>query len=258
MFEQERMIGRLQRRVVDDPDISACFLSGSFGRRADDPYSDLDVALVYPDNQAQEKAWRDRTKFAGSVMPYVSLKSFDAAHIRPFFHIVLYANGSKVDYRFESQESLMPNPWDSHMKILKDTAGWAEVYQLSCSQQALPQVKMGSHELTLLDQRFWVMFWDVLRLLARGDTDKPFPIYLELLHFTFPPLLKSLPQNSAVRLNLIKARFSSDATVTASHMQELLNAYIGARTAVVEEHHLRFASDQSFEKQIQRLVERLT
>ena len=44
----------------------------------------------------------------------------------------------------------------------------------------------------------------------------------------------------------------------AFHMQELLNAYIGARSAVVEQHHLRFASDQSFEKQIQRLVEKLT
>jgi hypothetical protein len=258
MFEQERLIGRIQRRVIDDPDIYACFLSGSFGRRANDPYSDLDVALVYPDDQALERAWRDRTQFAQSVMPYVSLKSFDAVHIRPYFHIVLYANGSKVDYRFESQESVTPNPWDSHIKILKDTDGWAEAHQLSCGRQAIPQAKMSNHELTLLDQRFWVMYWDILRLLARGDTDKPFPIYLELLHFTFPPLLQVLPRDSAARLNLIEARFNADATLTSSHLHELLNAYIAARAAVVERHHLRFTSDQSFESQIQRLVERLT
>ena len=258
MFEQERLIGRLQRRVMDEPDITACFLSGSFGRRASDPYSDLDVALIYPDNQALERAWHNRVQFAKSIMPYISLKSFDGEHIRPYFHIALFANGSKVDFRFETQNSLAPNPWDSQIRILKDTASWAEVFQMKSSQQALPQANINNRELTLLDQRFWVMFWDILRLLARGDTDKPFSVYLELLHFTFPPLLQALPPDTPARNNLIEAHFSQNAEATASHMKGLLNAYIAARTAVVERYHLQFSSDQSFETQIQRLVDRLT
>ncbi len=257
MFEQERLIGRLQRHVMDDPDISACFLSGSFGRRASDPYSDLDVALIYPDNQVLERAWRNRAQFTKSIMPYVSLKSFDAEYIRPYFHIVLFANGSKVDLRFENQESLSPNPWDSQIRILKDTAGWVETFQMKSSQQTLPQARMNAHELTLLDQRFWIMFWDILRLLARGDTDKPFPIYLEMLHFTLPTILQSLPQDHAARMNLIEARFNQDVTITKSHMKDLLNAYITARAEIIKQHHLQFSSDQSFENQIQRLVERM-
>ena len=69
MFEQERLIGRLQRYVLDDPAITACFLSGSFGRRASDPYSDLDAALVFPDQGARERAWLNRVQFAKSIMP---------------------------------------------------------------------------------------------------------------------------------------------------------------------------------------------
>ena len=258
MFEQERLIGRLQRRIMDEPDISACFLSGSFGRRASDLYSDLDVALVCPDNWALERAWRDRIQFAKSIMPYIPLKSYDGEHIRPFLHIALFANGSKVDFRFETQDSLAPNPWDSQIHILKDTAGWAEAFRMKSSQQTLPQPSMNNHELTLLDQRFWVMFWDILRLLARGDADKPFFIYLELLHFTLPPLMQAIPLDTPVRTNLIEAYFNRDADSTASHMKGLLNAYITARTAVVERYHLQFSSDQAFETQIQRLVDRLT
>jgi hypothetical protein len=258
MFEQERLIGRLQRRVMDEPDIFVCFLSGSFGRRTSDPYSDLDVALVYPENRALETAWRNRITFAKSIMPYLSLKSFDGEHIRPYFHIVLFANGSKVDIRFETQDSLAPNPWDSQIHILKDTAGWAEAFQMKSSQLALPQASMNSRELMLLDQRFWVMFWDVLRLLARGDADKPFSIYLELLHFTIPPLLQTLPPDTPARTNLIETHFNRNVNITARHMKSLLNAYIAARTAVVERYHLQISSDQSFETQIQRLVDKLT
>jgi hypothetical protein len=258
MFEQERLIGRLQRRVMDEPDISACFLSGSFGRRTSDQYSDLDVALVYPDIRTLERAWRNRIQFAQSIMPYISLKSFDGEHIRPYFHIVLFANGSKVDFRFETQDTLAPNPWDSQIHILKDTSGWAEAFQIKSSQQALPQASMNNRELTLLDQRFWVMLWDILRLIARGDVDKPFSIFLELLHFTLPPLLQALPPGTPARTNLIEAHFSRDANSTASQMKGLLNAYIAARTAVVERYHLQFSSDQSFETQIQRLIDKLT
>ena len=257
MFEQERLIGRLQRRVAADPEIVACFLSGSFGRRASDPYSDLDAALVYPNYQSLERAWGSRVQFIESIMPYISLKSFDAEHIRPYFHIALFSNGCKLDLRFENQETLMPNPWDSQIRILKDTDGWAELFQQNCSQQALPQSRMSSQELAKLDQRFWVMYWDILRLLGRGDADKSFPIYLELLHITLPPMLSSLPKDAAARVNLLEAHFDRDVQMTTAHLKSLLTAYLAARTVIVERYHLQFSSDSSFENQIQRLVEKI-
>jgi hypothetical protein len=258
MFEQERLIGRVQRSVTQEPEIVACFLSGSFGRRADDTYSDLDLALVFGDENARDRAWASRRQFTQSIMPYVPFKSFDAAHIRPFFHVVLFANGGKLDLRFETQSSLTPNPWDSQIRILKDTDGWAHSFQATSERQAYPQPSLTGRELETLDQRFWVMYWDIVRLLARGDTDKPFPIYLELLHFSLPPLLRALPPTSETRTNLIQAAYGRDAKVTAKHMALLLESYLSARSAVVTQYHLQFAPDRTFESQIQRLVARLT
>jgi hypothetical protein len=126
-------------------------------------------------------------------MQYVPAKSFDAAHVRPYFHIALYSNGTKADYRYELQAELQPNPWDRDIRILKDRDGWAEQYQAASGRALLPQPRLTAAELTALDERFWIMLWDTYRLLRRGDADKPFTIYLELLHFSLPPLLHVLP-----------------------------------------------------------------
>ena len=258
MFEQERMIGRLQRRVAADPDIYACFLSGSFGRRASDDYSDLDVTLVFNSDPALENAWRNRGQFSKSIMPYISIKAFDANQIRPYCYSVLYANGSKLDLRWETRDALDPNPWDSKIRILKDTEGWAESYQAQSSLLPLPQTTISHQELTLLDQRFWVMYWDVLRLMARDDAEKSFPIYLNMLQFTFPPLLEALPPQTPIRTKLIDACFRSDRDMRSRNMKGLLHAYLEARQVLIEYYHLQFVGDKSFENQIQRLVEKLT
>ncbi len=257
MFEQERVIGRLQRRIVADPAISACFLSGSFGRNADDAYSDLDIALIYADDAARDNAWIDRVELARSVMPYVSLKAFDADHVRPYLFIALLANGSKIDYRYESAASLAPNPWDSQIRILKDNDGWAETYQSASARLSKPQPAIGSSELIQLDQRFWIMFWDTLRLLARGDTEKPFPIYLDLLSFTLPPLLRALPPGEPARERLISAFYTRDARATAEHLNKLMQAYLAARSAIIQRYHLQPTGDDAFESEIRKLIQRI-
>ncbi len=257
MFEQERMLMRLQQRVNGERPILACFLSGSYGRRREDAYSDMDVALVFGSEADRDAAWRQRHDFAKSVMPYVAVKSFDGAHIRPFFHIALYANGSKVDYRYETQASLQPNPWDRDIRILKDSDDWAEQFQQASQRLALPQPHLTAAELTALDQRFWVMYWDVLRLLLRGDYEKPFTIYLELLHFTLPPLLRVLPPEDPAHQALLHAQFSHDTKATVRHMKQLLAAYLAARTAVSQRLQLNFMPDRTFENNLQTLLKRI-
>ncbi len=258
MFEQERMIGRIQRRVATDFNIYACFLSGSFGQRASDGYSDIDLTLVFANDAALENAWRNRSQYSKSIMPYISAKAFDAQHISPYFYSILFSNGSKLDLRFATKDSLDPNPWDSKIRILKDTESWAESFQAQSRILPLPQTTISHQELSLLDQRFWVMYWDVLRLMARGDTEEAFPIYLEMLQFTFPSLLKALPPQTPIQAELVSACFRSDADMRSSNMKGLLTAYIEARQFLVDHYHLQFAGDLSFENQIQRLVEKLT
>ncbi|RMG91944.1 MAG: hypothetical protein D6706_17600 [Chloroflexi bacterium] len=256
LFEQDRFIVRLQQRVLAESKIVACFLAGSYGRRKEDDFSDLDVALVFANESDRENTWMERRAFVQSVLPYVPAKSFDAVHIRPFFHIALYSNGAKVDYRFETQSSLEPNPWDSEIRILKDSDKWAENYQAMCARTLLPQPRLTTEELIHLDERFWVMFWDVFRLLLRGDHDKPFTVYLELLHFTLPPLLRVLPPEEPARRALLQATYQQDTRVTRQHLGQLLGAYLAARTAVVQRLDLAFTPHNTFESAVKRLVER--
>lgn len=256
MFEQDRVLVRLQQRLQGDGDIAVCFLSGSYGRRREDGYSDMDVALVFENAYKRDAIWRTRRDFVQSVTPYVPVKSFDAEHIRPFFHIALYSNGAKVDFRFETKETLPPNPWDRDIRILKDDHGWAETFQQLCQGMLLSQPRITTEQLQALDERFWVMFWDAFRLLLRGDHDKPFTIYLELMQFTLPTLLRILPPEEPARAGLLQAHFSADTAATAVHMRHLLEAYLAARAAVVRRLHLDFTPDHKFEESIRQLVQR--
>lgn len=254
MFEQDRVLARLQQRVLGERDILVCFLSGSYGRRTNDPFSDLDVALVFADDDARDDAYGRRRQWVQSVLPYVPARSFDARHVRPYLHIALYSNGTKVDYRYETQTGLLPNPWDREIKILKDTAAWGEQFQAAAPQTLPPQPILSAEALADLDNRFWVMFWDVYRLLQRGDHSKPFPIYLQLLHFTLPDLLQMLPDDHPAYQALLQVRFEHDVSITAAHMRSLLDCYLDARTAVVKRHNIPFMPDGDFERNVQKLV----
>lgn len=256
MFEQDRFIVRLQQRVAGDANILVCFLGGSFGSRREDDYSDLDVVLVYGDEVARAAAWNERQDFARSVLPYVPAKSFDASHVRPHFHVALYGNGAKADYLFTTQQELEPNPWHREIRILKDSGGWAETYQATSARTLAPQVRMEAVELERIDDRFWVMFWDVHRQLLRGDREKPFPVYLELLYFTLPPLLSALPPEDAAYQGLLRARYSRDTKVTLEHLRELVDAYVAARSAIIRRQNVGFMPDGSFERTLQQTMGR--
>jgi hypothetical protein len=257
MFEQERFIGRLQRHVMADPAVQVCFLSGSFGRRSEDNYADVDVALVYADEPARAVAWERRQSFVQAVMPYVPSRSFDASHVRPFFHIALYSNGTKADFRFETLSSLEPNPGDREIRTLKDSNQWAEQFQTASSRLATAQPYISPKELETLDDRFWIMMWDVMRMLKRGDTGKPFTVYLELLYFSLPPLLAALSPEEPAYQALLKADYSHDAAATAQGVAGLLDAYLAARSAVIRRQNLPPATNSAFEAEIRRLVAKI-
>lgn len=251
------MLMRLQQRVMNAPEILVCFLSGSFGRREADPFSDMDVALVYGSAAARDGAWQQRRDFVQSIMPYVPAKSFDAVHVRPFFHVALYGNGSKVDYRFEVQSELAPSIWDQNLRLLKDTDNWGSSFEAACKRAPAPRPHLTLDELVALDDRFWVMYWDVLRVLLRGDYQKPFTVYLELLHFTLPPLLRVLAPTDPAHRALLVASYSEQVPVTRAHMQQLHRAYVAARTAVVQQLKLDFTPHHRFEEQMQRLLQKV-
>lgn len=245
---------RLQQRVLSDRDIVACFLSGSYGRRQEDGHSDLDIGLLFESEEAREAAWQMRRRFVNSILNYVPVKSFDAVHVRPYFHAALYSTGTKADFRFETKASLQPNPFDKDLRIIKDSKGWVEQYQVQCTTLGTPMPRISADTLLAVDERFWVMFWDTLRLVLRGDFDKPFTIYLELLHYTLPPLLNQLQPGAPVRVALQTAYFDTTPNPTRQHLKRLLDTYIAARNQIVRDQHLDIQIDTKFENALQQLL----
>ncbi|MCI0395842.1 MAG: nucleotidyltransferase domain-containing protein [Chloroflexi bacterium] len=258
MFEQDRVLVRLQQYVLREDEILVCFLAGSYGRGAQDPFSDLDVIFVYQDDARRETAYARRRDIVQAVLPYVPAYSFDAAHVRPYFHIALYSNGAKVDYRFETLQSLEPSPWQWELRLLKDTNGWGQQFQAASASQpaAAPQPTITTAELTALDSRLWVMFMDIYRQLLRGDHDKPFPIYLQILYFTLPELLGLLPAEDPAHQALLQASYSHDTQATLTHLRRLFDAYLDARAAVIRRHNLAFTPDRAFEFAIQKIIQK--
>lgn len=257
MFEQERFISRLQRHAQGDPAVLACFLYGSYGGRVDDPYSDVDIALVYAGTEDRASAWAGRHEFVKAVMPYVAVRSFDSSHVIPYLHIALYSNGTKADFRFDTADTLSPDSVFREIRILKDRDGWVERFQAASSRLAPAQPYISPNDLTDLDNRFWVMFWNVLRLLKRNDTDKPFASYVRLLYFSLPPLLDALPPEEPARRSLMRATYTGNIDETLRGMGELLEAYLAARAAVIRRQNLVFPINTAFESEIRRLVERM-
>jgi hypothetical protein len=247
---------RLQQRVLREETVLVCFLSGSYGRGASDPFSDIDVALVYADDSARDTAYQKREQFVQSLMPYVPAKSFDAEHIRPYFHIALFSTGAKVDFRYETISDLKPSPWDHDIKLIKDTADWGRKFQqdAALTSAILPRPPFSDQALIKMDNQFWIMFMDAYRLLQRGDHDKAFPIYLEMLTFTFPSLRELLPKEDPARAKLASFHFDKDVPATIAHLRTVLNTYIEARSSVVRRYNLAFMPNEVFENGILRII----
>ena len=236
--------------------IQSCFLTGSYGRHAEDAYSDLDVVLVFADEAGRDDAWAGRRDFAQSVLPYVPAKSFDRDREDAYVHSALYGNGAKADYRYETRETLQPDPADREVRVLKDTAGWAEEYQSASARAVVARPRVKASELERTDNGFWIMFWDVYRQLLRGDAEKPFALFLDLLHTTLRPLLRALPPEDSAYQGLIHVRYDRDPEVTLDHLQSLLEAYLAARSAVIRRHNVGFVPDSSFERALQETMRR--
>jgi hypothetical protein len=251
---------RLQQRVLREPAVLVCFLTGSYGRRAQDRFSDLDVTLIFEGEGDRAQAYSSRREFVQSIMPYVPAKSFDAEHVRPFFHVALFANGAKADFRYETLETIKPSPWDRDIHLIKDLNEWGKRYAQAVStiSSLPPRLAITESELIRIDNRFWVMYMDVYRLLLRGDLDKPFPIYLELLNFTIPVLLDLLPFEEPFRQALLVSQYDHDSSATLEHMQHLLNAYLDARQVIVHRFNLSFRPNQEFENSIKKIIDKRT
>lgn len=256
MFEQDRVIVRLQQRVLRDPAIVLCYLAGSFGHGKADKYSDIDVVLAFHDESSRNDAFDSRRDFVQSVLPYVPAKSIDTLDREPYVHIALYSNGALVEFKFEIIANIQNKALDSEIRILKDTINYAHHFEITRKNRGeeirLPTI--DSATLSTIDARFWVIYMDVFRLLMRGDLVKAYPIYLDLLTNSIRKLLPLLPISHSTRSGLIQSFFSLDGDATVEKLKELLQSYLDAREEIIQRHNLTFVPDAPFERELLKVI----
>ena len=256
MFEQDRFMVRLRQRVLGERAIVAAWLAGSFGRNTPDPYSDIDIALVFDSAKSRQWAWQQRHTFCTSIMAYVPAKSFDNPK-DPQSHVALYANGTLADFRYLDVNSLQPYWLEADIKILKDNAEQVAATIQQRSQGLTKQVKrVSSAELTTLDTHFWIFFWDTYRRARRGTPASGFEDYLLLVSTVLPTLLGGLRQDSAERNALINLHYTLQNGETLTHLRQLVTVYRNARQAIAKQHRLDYQPDASFEREIDRALKK--
>lgn len=256
MYEQDRFIVRLRQQINSNHSIIAAWLGGSYGRNQPDPFSDLDVTLVFADTATRDRAWSQRANFCKNILAYVAAKSHDHP-LYDFRHNVLYANGTLADIAFFAAPELQPRPEDRDIKILKDSADKvAETQQMHSTAMGDRRTLVRSSDLQLLDDAFWIEFWDVYRVVRRGETQKSFVGYVHLLNATLPKLMAWLLPNSPERQQLINLHYTLDATTTRTHLQNLVAAYRAARAAIIAQNRLDFRIDGAFEREMERVLKK--
>ncbi len=254
MYEQDRFIVRLRQQLNSNPAISAAWLGGSYGRNQPDPFSDIDITLVFVDAAARDRAWSQRTHFCQNILAYVAAKSQDHP-LYDYRHNVLYANGTLADVAFFAAGELQPRHEDSDIKIVKDSADKiAETQQMHSVTLGIRRELVRSADLKSLDDSFWIQFWAVYRVVRRGDTQKPFVGYIQLLAAILPKLIGWLLPNSPERQQLIDLHYTLNATTTRAHLQSLVTAYLAARAAVIKQNRLDFPIDRAFEREMARVL----
>ncbi len=256
MFEQERVYARLQQRIQREPSLQLSFLAGSYGRRAEDAYADLDLVLGYEGEAARRRAWDGRRDFVRSVLPYVRARSYDVAGAIPYRHRCLYSNGTQVDFLFLIADEIRPAAAWREIRVLQAEPGWEETF-IAGSARAEPVAPViDAATLAALDEQFWVQFWDVYRQLWRADSERPFPAFLALVAHHLPRLMALLPPGDPARAGLAQVQFGSDNAANRTALKQLLAAYEAARAAIVARFRLAYSPDRAFEAEIHRHLDR--
>lgn len=256
MFEQERFIVRLRQRILEDRTIEGCWLGGSFGRNGADGYSDVDITLLFSDDASRDHAWKTRQTFCQSLLVYVPAKSMDIKET-PYHHVTLYSNGTLADFFYASRETVQPNARYGQIKILKDTADqWVAQFQQRCVFLSPLAPSISAEQLRQIDDQFWIDFWDVYRHLLRGNPEKSFASYLQLMANSLPPLLALLPTDHTAYRNLVNLHYSLNVPTTIAHCKALFQNYRAARTAIVERLKLSYTADQAFERSLEKAMGR--
>lgn len=145
------------------PGVVGGYVSGSVAKGVADRHSDLDLGIIFADEQSRERAWAERWDW--EIGPW--FHRFDADHHRPYFVIYLLEPGVKTDIPLNLVAD-PPEPAGAPYEVLWDSTGdvtrWVEASN-AARQELRPDWSDASHE----EERLWAWTYYCVLHIRRGE-----------------------------------------------------------------------------------------
>jgi hypothetical protein len=160
--EHRRVLQAVLEHFFALPNASGGILSGSTAAGGMDAHSDLDVGIVFSDDDAREEVWARRWDW--EIAPW--FHRFDADHVKPHFVIYLFEPGIKADICLYTQHDL-PGEGGAPYAIAWDSTRRLREWQARVNGAPAPAVNWSNavHQ----DERFWAWMFYVATHVARGE-----------------------------------------------------------------------------------------
>jgi len=161
------------RRLM--PPIDSFGMGGSYGRGTADPVADLDFFVVVP----AERFWEHVRAFPELIEHPLPVISEGAGRFMSDYGYrlgFLLAGNRKVEYFFNSRETMTALPLSARLRVLEDRSGWLTAYlaqaQAAFEVDPTPHVAAGVHDclLEIHDLRKHAARGDVLAIIWRLGT----------------------------------------------------------------------------------------
>jgi predicted nucleotidyltransferase len=160
--EHKRVLEAILAFFARQPGAVGAFVSGSVASRTADPYSDLDVGILFDGEAARDRVWERRLEW--DIAPW--FHRFDADHVKDHFVIYLYEPGVKADLNLHVPHDL-PRPPGVRFEPLWDETG--ELVRWAAEVDALPVPEPDWSEALHEEERLWAWLYFCVRHVERGE-----------------------------------------------------------------------------------------
>lgn len=142
--------------------VTGMFISGSLVSGQMDPYSDLDLGIVFSDTKARDQVWVRRWDW--NIHDW--FHRFDADHVKPYFVIYIFEPKVKADINLYL-ESDLPDGEGAPYKVVWDQS--SKLGQWANSINLLSKKGPDWAEVVHEDERFWAWIFYTYLHTARGE-----------------------------------------------------------------------------------------
>ena len=160
--EHRRLLNAIVDYFESVPGAIGAFIGGSNVRGGMDEHSDLDVGIVFDDDEAREAAWERRREW--EIAPWIH--AYDADHMRRYFAHFVYESGLVAELPLYTVAELDEATWGGPFAAIWDETG-ALTEWLGRPEPSPGQVDWSAAPKE--DEQFWAWTLHAVKQARRGE-----------------------------------------------------------------------------------------